>query len=276
MAESPVLLRDILSWLDRIAAFDLAESWDNVGLMVGDGQQEINGIMVGLDPTEALLDEALAAGANCLVTHHPFIFKPVKFVATGQPQGRFLTKALGHGIAVIGCHTNLDLIPGGVSEVLARQIGLVDTRPLVAKAPKSEPALGFGRLGRLAAPLSGEEFIAQVRTGLGLTAVQVAGVLPAKVETVAVCGGSGSELTEAAWAAGAQVYLSGELKHSTARWVEELGFCVIDGGHFATEQGIVGVLAALLQESVNDHGYKLKVQASQRQGNPWSWYGSGS
>ena len=276
MAESPVLLKDILTLLDRIAAFELAESWDNVGLMVGDEQQEIGGIMIGLDPTEALLDEALAAGANCLVTHHPLIFKPIKSLPSAGPLGRFLRKALRHDIAVVGCHTNLDLVPGGVSEVLARQIGLVDTRPLLAKNPVTGPALGFGRIGRLPEPESGAEFIPRLLAALQLAGVQVAGVLPERIESVAVCGGSGSDLAEAAWAAGAQVYLTGELKHSTARWVEESGFCAIDGGHFATENGVVKVLAHLLREAASDHGLPLAIQVSQNQGNPFTWYGCGT
>ncbi len=124
MSSANITLQKIITILDGIAPFSLAADWDNVGLMVGDPNQEISGILVGLDPTELLLDEALRSGANLLVTHHPAIFNPVKSIRTDQPTGSFLAKALTKNIAVIGCHTNLDVVENGVSHVLAEKIGL--------------------------------------------------------------------------------------------------------------------------------------------------------
>ena len=107
-------IKDLLAILDNFAAFGLAEKWDNVGLMVGSKEQQVHGIFVALDPTEEILAEAKECSADCIITHHPLIFNPLKSIHTNQPLGRFLQGALKSGTAVIGCHTNLDQTAGGL------------------------------------------------------------------------------------------------------------------------------------------------------------------
>jgi putative NIF3 family GTP cyclohydrolase 1 type 2 len=101
-------VKDLLEILDEIAAFGLAEEWDNVGLMLGEPNRSIKGVLVALDPTEEILAEADDVGADCIITHHPLIFNPLRAIYTDQPMGRFLRRALESEISVIGCHTNLD------------------------------------------------------------------------------------------------------------------------------------------------------------------------
>jgi dinuclear metal center YbgI/SA1388 family protein len=269
-------VKDLLETLDKIASFGLAEKWDNVGLMVGDPNQQIQGILVALDPTEEILAEAKESGADCIITHHPLIFHPIKAVFTDQPQGRFLRTALENEITVIGCHTNLDQADGGVNDVLASRLGLVGSRPLVPAATEqgSEEsagvsATGFGRVGRLAQPLSREKFIEHLCAFFKLPFLRVAGRMPAEIITVAVCGGSGSELAEAAYASGAQVYVTGEVKHSTARWAEAAGFCIVDAGHFATENPVVESLVAVLQGFLSEQNISIPVKPTAIQQNPF-------
>ena len=271
-------VKDLLQSLDNIAAFGLAEQWDNVGLMFGDPDHLIQGVLVALDPTEEVLAEANECGADCIITHHPLIFTPLKAIYTNQPLGRFLSQALKNEISIIGCHTNLDQAIGGVNDVLASSLGMVETRPLAPNdqshgAASSE--IGFGRIGRLAETLSREAFIEKLCLFFNLPALRVAGKLPEKVSTVAVCGGSGSELAEAAFAAGAEVYITGEVKHSTARWVEASGFCIIDAGHFATEKPVVESLASALKGVLAEKGISIPVKSSAKQQNPFTFYQSG-
>ena len=101
-------VKDLLKTLDEIAAFGLAEEWDNVGLMLGEPNRSLRGILVALDPTEEILAEAIEAGADGIISHHPLIFHPLKAIYTDQPMGRFLRRALENEISVIGCHSNLD------------------------------------------------------------------------------------------------------------------------------------------------------------------------
>ena len=128
----PVKVKDILESLNTEAPFSLAESWDNVGLLVGNPEQEVTAVLAGLDPTNRLVDEAIAQGANTIVTHHPVIFKPLQQINTAEPGGRLLEKALANRIAIIGCHTNFDSAREGVSDYLALQLGLTKLVPLVA------------------------------------------------------------------------------------------------------------------------------------------------
>jgi len=268
-------IKDLLAILDNFAAFGLAEKWDNVGLMVGSKEQQVHGIIVALDPTEEILAEAKECSADCIITHHPLIFNPLKSIYTNQPLGRFLQGALKSGTAVIGCHTNLDQTAGGVNDVLAAGLSLVDLQPLVpvetGPATDRDMDIGFGRVGRLADPLSREAFIRHLCDFFQLPGLRVAGDLPEIITTVAVCGGSGSELAEKAMAGGAQVYITGEVKHSTARWAEAAGFCIIDAGHFPTENPVVEALVKMLKEKFSAQGITVPVRSSARQQNPFSY-----
>lgn len=267
-------IKDLLSILDEIAAFSLAEQWDNVGLMLGEPKRSVKGILVALDPTEEILTEALEIGADCIITHHPLLFHPLKAIYTDQPLGRFLRQALEHEISVIGCHTNLDQAAGGVNAVLAESLGLLDARPLVPaeKNKTSDAGTGFGRIGRLADPLSPEAFIGYLCDFLKLPVLRVAGQLPEEISVVAVCGGSGTDLAATAYANGAQVYVTGEVKHSTARWAEGAGFCIVDAGHFATENPVVESLAETLRDLFEARDINIPVTPSARQQNPFSYY----
>jgi dinuclear metal center YbgI/SA1388 family protein len=274
--ESDLTVKELLRTLDRIAAFGLAEQWDNVGLMVGDPDKNIGGILVALDPTEEVLAEAIECGADCIITHHPLIFHPLKAIYTNQPLGRILSQALKHEISIIGCHTNLDQASGGVSDVLAASLDMVDLRVLAPAGMEMDTAsadsdTGFGRVGRLGQAMSREVFVERLCMLFNLPVLRMAGQLPAEINTVAVCGGSGSELAEAAMESGAQVYITGEVKHSTARWAEASGFCIIDAGHFATENPVVETLVKVLEEDMAEKGSDVSVKQSANQQDPFTY-----
>jgi len=262
-------VKDILGTLDRIAPFKLAEAWDNIGLLVGDPEREITAVLVGLDPTGVLLDEAIAQGADTIVTHHPLIFHPLPAINTAEPTGRFLEKALSNRITVIACHTNLDSAHNGVSDVLADSLGLTQTEPLVPG--DGLPGTGIGRIGNYPDGLNQVAFMNKIFSTLGLAGVQVAGLLPDKIFRVAVCGGSGSEFAETAQKNGADIYLSAEIKHDTARWAQESGFCIIDGTHYATEQPVVKHLATLLQLAADHENWGIPIRQTQTESHPFAY-----
>ena len=272
MQEETFSTTTLLSILDTIAPFAMAEPWDNVGLMVGNPDQQVSGILIGLDPTEALIHEALARNLNTILTHHPLIFHPLKTIPSNTPMGRILKTALGHDLSLIACHTNLDLVAAGVSNALAEKLGLRDTRPLVEQDPAT-PGLspGFGKIGTLPVPLPSVQFLHLLLTALAAPGIQLAGLLPENIHRVALCGGSGSDLAETAWRMGAQVYITGEIKHSVARWAEAAGFCVIDAGHYPTENLIVPVLAEILKKSCANKGFTPTITTTVQQNNPMQW-----
>lgn len=263
-----VRVKDILRSIDCTAPFSLAESWDNVGLLVGDAEREVSGVLVGLDPTTPLLDEAIARGVNTVVTHHPVIFKPLQAINTATAEGRLLEKALSNKLSIIAAHTNFDSAVGGVSAVLARHLGLADLAPLLP-ATGASAHIGLGCIGSYGEPLTAAAFRRRLLQVLQLRRVQMAGILPEAVSVVAICGGSGSEFAPQARALGAQVYLSAEIKHSTAIWAVENGFCVIDGSHYATEKPAVAELVSKLQETAGEEHWQVSIFASTKEHHPF-------
>ena len=262
-------IKNIIDTLDRIAPFRLAESWDNSGLLVGNPDQEITAVLVGLDPTGGLLDEAIARGANTIVTHHPLIFHPLPAINTATPIGRFLEKALTNRINIIACHTNLDSARKGVNDTLADALGLIDVEPLNASADTTLPGTGIGRIGNFSESLNSSRFMERIFGALAVPSVQIAGRLPDTIIRVALCGGSGSEFAASAFAGGADVYLSAEIKHSTARWAEECNFCIIDGSHYATEQPVVRHLVAQLQIAADAQKWNIRILQTLTEAHPF-------
>ncbi|MBW1637215.1 MAG: Nif3-like dinuclear metal center hexameric protein [Deltaproteobacteria bacterium] len=264
-------VKNIISFLNKEAPFSLAESWDNVGLLIGNPEQEITSILIGLDPTNSLIDEALVLGANTVITHHPVIFRPIPAINTANPEGKLLEKALVNKIAIIACHTNLDSAADGVSDILGSLLGLTGLTPLLP-ANKEKPAetTGLGRIGSFSTPVATGDFIQQVMEALNLRSLQVAGKIPEMITTVAVCGGSGSDLATEAFARKADIYLSAEIKHDTAIWAGENNFCVIDATHFATEQPSVGLLAEKLKRAADREKWNITIRQSESEHHPFT------
>lgn len=120
----------IVEAMDKFAPRYLAEDWDNVGLLIGNPSQEIHKVLTCLDVTEQIIDKAIAENYNMIISHHPFLFRGIKRIATDKPQGRMLQKILSHNIAIFATHTNLDTTFGGVNDILAEKLGLIDLQPL--------------------------------------------------------------------------------------------------------------------------------------------------
>ncbi len=262
-------VKDILSSLNILAPFNRAEPWDNVGLLVGNPDMEVTALLAGLDPTNSLIDEAISLGANTVITHHPVIFKPLPAIDTSVPNGRLLEKALINRIAIIGCHTNFDSAETGVSTILANQLGLDNHSPLIPALHETSTQSGLGRIGSYRDPLSSAEFLKHVLDILGLDSVQVAGILPKKITIVAVCGGSGSEFAPQARILGADVYLSAEIKHSTAIWAIESNFCIIDGTHYATEKPAISLLVKKLEEANRSQQWNIRIFETKTERHPF-------
>ena len=261
---------DLIGALDQIAPFGMAESWDNVGLIVGDRDRQINSVLIGLDPTNQLLVEALEHGADTVITHHPAIFRPIPAIDTSESSGRFLELALTHRLNIVACHTNFDSVCEGVNDVLAELLGLHDISPLIpADAPYADNA-GLGRVGCYDQPKRRNEFIERLLEVLDLDTIQIAGEVPDTITAVALCGGSGSDFAETAKRSGADLYISAEIKHNVARWAEENDFCIIDGTHYATEKPAVKLLAEKLRSYGRERKWQFEVKETATERHPFS------
>jgi dinuclear metal center YbgI/SA1388 family protein len=232
-----VRLSQVITVLEKLYPPAWAESWDAVGLVCGDPDAEISRVLLAVDPVAAVADEALGQGADLIITHHPLLLRPVNSIAATTPKGRLVHRLISSGVALYTAHTNADVADPGVSDALARAVGL--TGPLIPLAPApDDPARGLGRIGELAEPVPLREFAARTAAGLPATAwgLRVAGDPERRVRTVAVCGGAGDSLLETARRAGVDVYLTADLRHHPASEFREAGGpALIDAAHWATE-----------------------------------------
>ena len=263
-------LRDVVSLLDPRYPPHLAEDWDAVGLTCGDPDASVRRVLFAVDPVPAVVDEAMVEQADLVVTHHPLFLRGVHSVAATDHKGRIVHELISHGIALYSAHTNADNARPGVSDALADALGLVDCRPLDPRP--GEPATGTGRVGELVRPMTLAAFGAEVAGALPATAhgIRVAGDGERVVRTVAVCGGAGDSLLDAA-AAAADVYVTSDLRHHRAQdHVLGGGCALVDVAHFAGEWPWLPVAAAALAADAAQLGSRLEVRVSTIVTDPWT------
>ncbi len=243
---------DILQFVESLAPKYMAMDWDNVGLLCGRRDREVKKILVALDPFRNVIEEAIEIGADLIVTHHPLIFRnPLMAVNEDTEAGRCVLTLMEHGIAAINAHTNLDLAPGGINDILAQTLSLSDIQVL---EPEGEDAQGrpYGllRSGTVEAqPLSA--FLSQVKEHLHCDGFRyVDGGKP--VRKVAVGGGSCADEMFIALEAGCDTFVTADVKYNQFRTAFESGLNLIDAGHFHTENPAMPVLAARLRAAFPD------------------------
>jgi len=255
-------VQEFLEILQHITPENLAEDWDNVGLLIGDPGRSVHRILLALDPTCTLIDLACDGQYDLVITHHPAIFRPLKALRTDTPIGRFLAAAIRADISVIACHTNFDVIEGGVSDILATALGLTHFRPLIPTSQGCPTTCGLGRIGTYPVPVTSVDFLARLQLACAPPWILEAGQRPQQVSTVAVCGGSCADLAETALHQAADVFVTAEVKHSIARWAEDAGLWILDAGHFATENAAMVGLKNQLQQQVDDCGWNLEIDTA--------------
>jgi dinuclear metal center YbgI/SA1388 family protein len=264
-------LREVLAALDARYDPALAESWDAVGLVCGDPDQPVRRVVFAVDPVSAVVDDVLAAGAELLVTHHPLLLTPVHGVPADDPKGRLIHRLIRGNSGLFVAHTNADRAPDhGVNDALAAALGLRDTRPL--EPADDDPRAGLGRVGELEQEVTLREFAARAAAALPATVggVRAAGDPERLVRRVAVCGGSGGSLTSAAAAAGADAFLTSDLKHHpVSESMESSGPALCDVGHFASEWPWLPVAADVLHRDLSG---RVEVAVSRRRTDPWTWH----
>ncbi|GAA0442221.1 GTP cyclohydrolase 1 type 2 [Acrocarpospora corrugata] len=249
-----------------------AESWDAVGLVCGDPGQPVRKILFAVDPVAAVADEALDWGADLIVTHHPLYLRGTTSVAATTPKGRLVHRLIRAGCALYTAHTNADVADPGVSDALARAVGLYPPyRPLSPMA--HDPRLGLGRVGVLPVSMTLAKFAALAAQGLPRTAagLRVAGDLDRLVKVVAVSGGAGDSLLGTARAAGVDVFLTADLRHHPAsEYAEAEGPALIDAAHWATEWPWLAEAAERLASGLAAKGISVEARVSDTVTDAWT------
>ena len=268
-------LREVLAALDARYHPALAESWDAVGLVCGDPDEPVQRVLFAVDPTSDVVDEVIGTGHGLLVTHHPLLLTPVHGVPADDPKGRLVHRLIRAGAALFVAHTNADrALEHGVNDALAAALGLAAAVPL--EPGDGDPRGGLGRVGELPSPVTLRGFAELAASVLPPTVggVRVAGDPDRPVHRVAVCGGSGGSLLPAATAAGADVFLTSDLKHHPVSEAGEgPGPALVDAAHWATEWPWLPVAADVLRRDLSG---RVEVSVSRLRTDPWTWQTGGS
>lgn len=252
-------VNDILDLVNGFAPFDLAEKWDNSGLQAGDPSWPVKKIMVCLDVTMAVMAAAKADGCDLVLSHHPLVMSPEKTMDFSRMPGSAIALSARENMAIVSAHTNLDKAQNGLNDYFADMLGIDCTGPFYTENSGDDPAIGIGRLGTVATPLTVAELTGQVKQALGIEAVRVAGQLDLKIREVALCTGSGGSLTSHFLKSQAQVYITGDLKYHEARDIEAAGRAALDVGHFASEHIVIGLLKKCLAPGLADLGGDVTI-----------------
>ncbi|WP_352399939.1 Nif3-like dinuclear metal center hexameric protein [Anaerotignum sp.] len=366
-----VTVKEVVNFLEGIAPRSLAESWDNTGLAIGDPDHQVNKVLVALDVTDSVIDEAIEIGADLILTHHPMLlFKKINSITKNDALGNQIYKLIEHEIAALSAHTNLDIAHGGINDVLSKLLGLQDveileetwseelkkvvtyvpeshldevrnamcaagaghignyahctfqsrgegtflplagTTPYIGEAgvfektpeakletivpvsmvekvieamkkvhPYEEVAYdiypveqkgrreGIGRIGNLPNPINFADFAIQLKEKLNIQGIiRLVGNPHQEIKRVGLCTGSGVEFMATAKEQGADAYLTGDLKFHEAQRALELGICVGDITHYASEVIIVPVLNEALNKQAEEKGWELEVVTSKING----------
>ena len=248
-------IQEFIAIMVRIAPKELALEFDNPGLLVEPDHAQITRVLVALDCTRSVAQEAAEWGADLVVTHHPLFFHPVNRLAYSDPATAAACVLLRHGIGLFAAHTNLDAAHGGVNDTLC---ALFDIRDAI---PFDE---GVGRVGVLNEPETLQSLARRAETILHAQ-VRFSGDPERAISRVAVMGGSGGSAVAQAAAQGADVLLTGELKHSDALDAQTLGLSLVVAGHYETE---AVVLKPLMKRLQNDC-FGVQYQLSRADGSPF-------
>ena len=253
----------VVDALEQYAPLPLQEGYDNAGLQVGLTEAvEVSGALLCLDVTEAVVDEAIRKGCNLIVSHHPLIFRKLARISDENYVQRTVMKVIKNDIAIVSMHTNLDAATGGVNFKIAEKLGLCNVRFFGGEKEVNGVKGGEGVMGEIADEaieassdlkerfsegIAADDLILMLRDRFRVESVQCNELLRRPIRKVALCGGAGSFLLDAAIAAGADAFITGEMHyHEFFGHEQEIQICVI--GHYQSEQFTSEIFQSIIEE----------------------------
>lgn len=264
---------ELIRVLDRLYPPSAAADWDAVGPVCGDPAAEVATVLLAIDPVAAVVEEALDLRAGILLVHHPLYLRGTSTVYAGTPKGRLVDQLVRGGCALVVAHTNADVAAGGVSAALAEVLGLTGCVPL---RPDADGVTGSGRVGALPEPMRLRDFAAHVAHALPATpaGVRTAGDPERLITRVAVCGGAGDAYLGDATEAGADAYVTADLRHhNVTDHLAAGGPALVDPGHWASEWPWLPVAARGLTDAVAADlggGATVSVRVCELVTDPWT------
>ncbi len=237
--------KDIIKKLEEWLSPSLIDKWDKSGFQIGDSKNKVKGILLALDITNEVIDYAIKTNLNMIISHHPFIFSPLETITDKTYKGRLIKKIINHDLVIYNAHSNLDLVEGGVNDILSQKLGLKNPIPLrkVDLIKYKDPSIeyGYGRVGEID-PISLDDLIDKIKENLKASHLIVYGKSMEGISKIALCGGSGSDFIMDAKEKAAQVYITGDIKYHDSQLAYEEGIILIDATHYFTEKPVLNIL----------------------------------
>lgn len=252
-------IKEITDTIERFAPLAWQESYDNAGLIVGRPEDEVHRALVTVDVTDEVLDEAERERCDLVIAHHPIVFHPLKRFNSADYVQRAVERAIRRGIALYACHTNLDSAPQGMSWRLAAMLGIGNLRVLEAPNP-ADGRVGFGVVGELPAPMATVDFLRELQRRLRVRVVRHSDIAAERIRRVAVCTGAGASLIGAAREAGAELYVTADLKYNDFM-TPDGKLTVADIGHFESEYCAIDILFDILSKNLRNFAVRRSVSS---------------
>lgn len=253
-----ITVENIEQYMNNLCPPSLAFDGDNVGLITGRKNKEVNKILITLDVDEKVVQEAIDIGADLIVSHHPLMFRPIKRLTTADPMQRALMLLAANDISLFSAHTNLDCVCGGLNDYLASKLGIENTSVVDVVAGDGDIVHGFGRIGELSEETELGDMLKKCCIALGSEGLRYVGDLKRKIKRVAVNCGGGADAMNRCIELGADLFVTGDVKYNPGRDAYESGMALIDAGHYETEHIVID----LLWEKLSAEFDGLKIEKS--------------
>ena len=241
-------LSQLIEELEQISPNRYACSWDNVGLLVGRKEQQIQKVVVSLDATNEVIEQAIKHGEDLILTHHPMIFSSMKCVNDDSFLGRKILNLIENKIACYAMHTNFDIM-GGMAQLAEKAMNLQNATPLEVIVEENGSLEGIGRVGQLEREMTLLECADFVKSVFNIPSVSICGEKDKKVKTVAICPGSGKGMAKEARKKGAEVLIAGDFGHHDGMDALDDKFALIDAGHYGIEHIFMEYMTKCLKET---------------------------
>ena len=240
---------DVMAAIEEFAPLCAQDSFDNSGLLVGDPQAEVCGVLLCLDITPEVLEEAIAMKMNMIVSHHPVIFHPLRSVTPASVTQQIVAKAIMAGVALYACHTNLDSVPGGMSFRMGEMLGVHEMEILLPRESAGAAPIGYGVVGHLNEEEEVMSFLWRVKERFSCDVIRHSVTCGQKVRRIALSSGSGASMIPAARAAGADIFISADFKYNDF-FPDVNSMVVADIGHFESEYCAIDLLFDIIRKKI--------------------------
>ena len=242
--------QSLIEILEELSPLRFALDWDNVGLLCGRREKEVNKVYIALDATDEVVRQAVEQRADMLLTHHPLIFRSIKKINSDDFIGRRLLTLIKNDIAYYAMHTNFDVM--GMADAAAESLGLRNTDVLDVTVSEGEVREGIGRVGRLPRIMSLLECCEYVKERFNVSHVRIYGDPETNLEYAAVSPGSGKSEIRNALAAGADVLITGDIEHHEGIDAVAAGITIIDAGHYGIEKLFIDYMKEYIAENCKE------------------------